>query len=186
MVHLVGPRYPLPHHPRPHTETRTLSRTRASILLTIALALLLPSSALAVGVPGRGDASSAPAFDTPAPADPSKTPKPTRKPTQPGEAGTPTGEPVAGAALVLGATPESLVPSRSALSIGYSEPGLMGQLPLLVAQLSGYFAEAGFEEVTIVETAAALRDATKGDLDFAVAPAGAAFKAYLQDPRLAR
>lgn len=147
--------------------------------MIVILVLLLPSSALAVGVPDRDDVSATQTLDTPAPANPDRTPRPTREPNQPARTASPDAEPVAGAPLFLGAAPVTIDPVRSALSVGYYESGVIGQLPLLVAQLSGYFADAGFDEVTIVETKAALRDARRGDLDFAVAPAADAFKSFM-------
>ncbi len=91
--------------------------------------------------------------------------------------------PVSGPELVLGATPQAFVPARDSLAVGYYEPGLAGQLPLVVAQLSGYFEDAGFQDVTLVETKSAQRDVQSGGLDFAVAPARSSFKAWYDDPQ---
>ena len=84
--------------------------------------------------------------------------------------------------LVLGATPAVFAPGRTDLTVGYYESGVSGQLPLLLAELSGYFDEAGFENVTIVEVPAIRRDVSSGDVDFGVAPARPAFDGFIGNP----
>jgi ABC-type nitrate/sulfonate/bicarbonate transport system substrate-binding protein len=90
---------------------------------------------------------------------------------------------VAAPALVLGAEPVAVAPSRDVLTVGYYESGVQGQLPLLLALVSGYFEEAGFDEVILVETENTFRDVRRGDLDFAVVPSRQAFNRFL-DQRL--
>lgn len=166
------------------------------IILLVVSALLLPTASLAVNLPREEAAAVARTSDTPAPTPtprPRKTPKPNKKPNKkannkpnnkPAKTAkpTPTPGPVAGPALELGAMPPVLPPTRDTLTVGYYEPGLAGQLPLVVAELSGYFSDAGFESVTLVEADSALQDVAAGDIEFAVAPATEAFSAYLDDP----
>lgn len=163
-----------------------MSRTHLTILVVI-LALLVPTAAVAINVPRGGEVGANPSFDTPAPTPtpkprPRKTPKPTKKPIKkPAKTAKPTATPgpIAGPALVLGATPLGLPPTRDSLTVGYYEPGLVGQLPLVVAQLAGYFQDAGFASVTLIEVDSPLVDVQNGAIDFAAAPAGDAFAAYL-------
>lgn len=162
------------------------------IILLVVVALSLPTASLAVNLPRDSEVAATRTSDTPAPTPtprPRKTPKPNKKPNtkpnnKPARTAKPTATPgpIAGPALQLGATPPVLPPSRDTLTVGYYEPGLAGQLPLVVAELSGYFSDAGFDSVTLVEADSTLQDVANGDIEFAVAPAIDAFSAYLDDP----
>ncbi|MFV2064631.1 MAG: hypothetical protein ACC726_14145 [Chloroflexota bacterium] len=143
--------------------------------MTALIALLLPVSATAAPEPATDDTLTTAVFDTPAP---NKKPRKTPKPNRPDRTLPPTVAPT----LVLGAAPVSLPPAREAIVVGYREPGVLGQLPLLLAQLKDYYGEAGFGAVTVVEVNDTLRDLKNGDLDFAVIPSRDAFKAFRDDP----
>ena len=129
------------------------------LLLVGVLAALVPSASLAT--------------PEPTPAAPRETPRPARTPV-----------PSAGAVLPRVPAPVIVAPARKSLVVGYSEPGILGQLPFLVADLAGYFTEAGFSGVTLVEVPNAIRDVREGALDFAVVPSRAAWEALGSDPSI--
>ena len=55
-----------------------------------------------------------------------------------------------------------------AIQVAYSDPSVLGQAPILIASLAGYFTAAGLEEVTIIEVPDPLAAARDGDVDFAI------------------
>jgi hypothetical protein len=165
-------------HLRHHSEVRTLNRLRVAIALIVLIAL--PASVAAAPAQVPFDAAADLRFDTPAPkktpeprktAGPKKTPKPRK-----------TAPPTDAPEQVFGPVPVPFSPDRTSLSVGYSEPGALGQAPFLVAQLAGYFEDAGFSDVTIVEVSSPGRDVSNGDLDFAVVPSREAWESFRSDP----
>jgi ABC-type nitrate/sulfonate/bicarbonate transport system substrate-binding protein len=141
-------------------------------------ALLLPTAALAAPSPGDVGARADAAFDTPKPT---RKPRKTPKPTKPTKTQKPTAAPIV-PALILGAEPATLSPNGDDFTVGYHESGILGQLPLLLAQLAGYYDDAGLGSVTIVEVPEPRDDLRAGDLDIAVMPTRAAFNAFTQEP----
>ncbi len=134
-------------------------RCRHACALAVALVLLAPSTMLA----------------TPAPT---SEPRPTET-SRPERMEAPTDAPATPQAPV----PVPVPPDRTSLIVGYREPGILGQLPFIVAQLSGYFTDVGFSSgVTIVEVPDPLRDVSEGSLDIAVVPSRSAWELYDNDP----
>ena len=153
-----------------------MSRLLRATLALMLLALLVPAAALAARDTAEPAPGAARILDTPEP-----TPRRTREPRRT-QAPDETQEPPVTPAPTL--SPTVLPPVRNAITVGYRETGILGQAPLLVALLAGYFAEAGFEDVRIVEVPDTLADIRAGELDFAVVEARAAGAAAAEDPTL--
>jgi ABC-type nitrate/sulfonate/bicarbonate transport system substrate-binding protein len=143
-------------------------RSVPTLLLTVALALVVPLPALGA-VADVPQPASSPTYDTPAP-EPGSEDQPTPRPTP-----RPTPTPAPGSAIPL-------TPDRDALSIGYAGAGVLPQAPLLVALLAGYFDEVGLERVTVSRSPDVLADVLSGDLDIAVVDKLAAASASAEDP----
>lgn len=159
---------------------------------------MLPATALAAPAPAAVEPASGPAFDTPEPREerPNRNNRNDRNNNdrnndnqnnnnnnrnndgQGSNQPVPTDPP----AFALGALPVAIGPARDELVVGYYESGVLGQLPLLVAQLGGYLEDAGFTDVTLVEVPDTLTDVTNGDLDFAVVPSRQAHDAFQAEP----
>jgi len=148
---------------------------RALVLSAIgALAIALP--AVAVSEPDVSGGAGEIAFDTPAP-----TPKPDGEP-RPTPKAQATQEPTS--RLGPASLPPVLPPQRASLTVGFQDEDLLGQLPLQVALLDGYFEEAGFDVVTLVRSNDTLRDVRDGELDFAVVSMDDALTASEDTPGL--
>jgi hypothetical protein len=76
------------------------------------------------------------------------------------------------------AVPVSLVPEDTSLTIGYSDPALLGRLPLVIAQTRGYLQDAGFIDVQLIEAEEPLPGLLNGSLDLAILDARQAIDAY--------
>ncbi|CAN5485740.1 hypothetical protein BH24CHL9_BH24CHL9_00540 [soil metagenome] len=159
-----------------------MSRLLRAALALVLLAVLAPMTALGARDASDVPSQATPILDTPEPT-PRRTPRPTRTPRP-----DPTRQPDRTVAPEVTPAPDAqpviLLPDRNAITIGYREPGVMGQAPLLVALLAGYFTAAGFEDVRIVEVPDTLADIRAGELDFAVVEAAAAGAATAEDATL--
>ena len=141
--------------------------------MAVCILLLVPTSLVAAERLPQEDTT--PAVDTPAPRNgPERTQRPARTPLPESTA---TARPQSSGSAV----PAPVPPDRDTLVVGYYESGVMGQLPLLVAQLAGYFEDAGFAGVTLVEVPSVRRDLQNGDLDFGVVPMPDAYEAFGDD-----
>lgn len=150
-----------------------MRRIRLLVVLAITGALLLPVHAAAAPVP-TGDDQASRTFDTPAP-----TARPTQSPRRtpgPGQTRRPRATPTPEAAVSTDPLPGVATPLSESLTVAYRESGL-GQAPLLVALARGYFEDAGFTDVTLVEADDPLAGLRDGELDIAVMDARDAFAA---------
>lgn len=139
------------------------SRPRPRILFTIGLgvtlALSLAIPALGVAVPRQHHASDT-ADSPPVTPRPETTPRPTRKPHKTPR---PSTAPAPGPGGFVPA-----VPTLRELRVGYRDPGVQGRLPLVVAQERGYFRDAGFESVDLIEVEEPITGLLGGQLDVGV------------------
>lgn len=74
--------------------------------------------------------------------------------------------------------PVTLVPEVTTVTIGVADASLMGRLPLVIAEARGYFGEAGFLEVQVIEAQEPLPGLLDGSLDLAILDARQAAGAH--------
>ena len=90
-------------------------------------------------------------------------------------------EDVATAPQAVAVPPVAVPPARPILTVAYQDPGVLGQAPLVIAREAGYFVDAGFDEVRIVQSADPLADVRSGAADLAIIDALAAARASVAD-----
>ena len=158
-------------------------RAFAALALAGALVVPVPAFASSVVLPGDPGAST---YDTPKPkpkptATPEATPRPTPKPVRkPKKTPKPTPRP----ARVWATAPAlkvALAPMTESLTIGVTEDEAT---PLQMAIDSGYFRDAGFTEVALIDVPDPLAALAADDVQFAVADAVLAAEAQAADASL--
>jgi ABC-type nitrate/sulfonate/bicarbonate transport system substrate-binding protein len=125
--------------------------TLAALTIALLVAVVAPSIAVGTPEPTRRPQRTPRAERT---ERPERTPRPDETPQPP-----------------LAPVPVAIPPARTSLTVGYREPGVLGQAPLLLAQEAGYFSAAGFDEVRIIEVADTLGDLRSEQLDIGVVDA---------------
>jgi ABC-type nitrate/sulfonate/bicarbonate transport system substrate-binding protein len=141
------------------SSIRGVGRTIAVVLVAAGLVATAPL-AVTASVGRQGSTIEPARADTPAP-----TAKPTPRPTP-----RVTPEPVR--PITPGGSPET-----PTLTVGYRRPDLVGEAPLLLATLRGYFHDSGFTDVTLVPTSDGIADIQSGRVNVAVVDTVTAAKA---------
>ena len=162
-----------------------MMRSARMLVVAVALlALMAPTVATAATIPPAAAERSSSTFDTPRPtpppgtgsgssngssADPTARPAPTKAP---GATDPPRTEPpvvaAVGPLLPLVALPQPGVPAGGALTIAYRGDSVVAQAPLLLAQVRGYFADAGLLDVLIVRATDPAGDVASAATDIGV------------------
>lgn len=143
-------------------------RRPLALFLAVSLALIALPAAVSASRDADAGQAAAITFDTP---EPTQAPERDRPASTPRPEQTPASEPSPDTLTDAGPTAVLLAPESTTITLGYQEPGLLGQAPFIIALIKGYFAEAGFDDVFIVEVGDTLADLRSGDLDFAVVDA---------------